>query len=728
MSSARLKGFIIGKYAPVPTILQMEATECGAACLAMILARYKAFVPLEELRKACGINRNGSRASNVVKAARGYGLTAKGYRMETEDLLKVKLPCILHWNFNHFVVLEGFRRGRVHINDPVSGKRAILWAELEAAFTGVALVFERTAEFRRIGTEPKLYRALFKRLRGSGATLTLIFLAGLFLVIPGLVIPSFSKIFIDDILLAGKTSWIRALIWGIVITGLIQAALTWMQNLYLLKMQTKISLLSSGKFMWHVLRLPVEFFSQRYAGDVSERMQSNDKVASFLSGQLTSTVVSCIMVLFYFALMLGYNWRLALVAAAAGLINILYLKYVAKKREDQSSKLQQDSGKLIGAAMGGLQIIETLKATGAENDFFTKLSGYLAKNISQMQRFGVSTQYLNTLPILLTALSDALVLWIGGLEIMNGAMTVGTLIAFRMLMSSFMGPISNLMQIGTKYQEMKADVNRLDDVMKYREDRVFSQKIPEETLYSQEYNRRLKGRIDISGLTFGYDAQGSPLIEDFELHMEPGMRVALVGGSGSGKSTISKLISGLYTPWSGQICFDGEDRNQIPRTVMANSLASVDQDICMFADTVMNNLTLWDSSAPEDIVLQAVRDAELFDTIMDKGGFGYMLQEGGKNFSGGQRQQIEIARALALMPSILIMDEATSALDPLMEKMINDNIKRRNCSCIISAHRLSTIRDCDEIIVLRRGKIVQRGTHESLIQEGGYYAELIQNN
>lgn len=718
----------IKNYVPAPSVLQMEATECGAASLAMILAKYKAFVPLEQLRADCGINRDGSKASNVIKAARNYGLDAKGFRMEPEGLRNVKMPCILHWNFNHFLVLEGFKNGKVYINDPAAGKRVITEEELDMAFTGVVLTFEPGPDFKPVGVEPQLYRALFERLAGSELILSLVCIAGLFLVIPGLVIPTFSAIFIDDILLAKKDYWLRALVWGMVITGGLQVILTYIKSQYLLKMQTKIAIITSGKFLWHVLRLPVQFFSQRYAGDISQRMQSNDSVAAFLSGQLASTAINCVMLIFYFILMLCYSWKLTMVALAAAVVNMGYLKYIAKKREDQNAKLQQDSGRMMGTAMGGLQIIETLKASGAEGDFFAKVSGYHAKNITQQQTFGVSTQYLNTLPVLLTSLTDAAVLILGGFEVMGGLMTVGTLIAFRTLMSSFMSPITMLMQIGTQYQEMKSDINRLDDVLNYEQDVVFKREIAREEMYEDQYHRKLEGHVDISNMSFGYSPLEPPLIENFELHMSPGTRVALVGGSGSGKSTVSKLITGIYEPWGGEILFDGQDRREIPRTVLANSIAVVDQDICMFSDTVKNNLTLWDDVIPEEMILKAVGDAEIHDVIIEKpGGFEYKLIEGGRNMSGGQRQRIEIARALMNKPSVLIMDEATSALDPVTEKKIADNIKARGITCIIVAHRLSTIRDCDEIIVLSKGKVVQRGTHDELKNQEGYYAELIRN-
>lgn len=726
-------------YAQVPTVLQMEATECGAASLAMILARLKAFIPLEEMRLACGISRDGSKASNLVKAGRRYGLLAKGFRKETASLQAMKMPVIIHWNFNHFLVLEGFKHGKVYLNDPAAGRRVVSYEELDQAFTGIVLTLEKGPDFRPQGQEKKTWRLLGKRLDGSHTALTYAFLAGLFLVIPGLVIPVFSRIFIDNILIGGTASWLRALVWGMVITALVQLTLTWLQNYYLLKMQTKVAITTAGKFLWHVLRLPVQFFSQRYAGDISERMQSNDKVAQFLSSQVASTFINCLMMIFFLAVMLTYNAKLTLIPIVVVVLNAVYLRYVSAYRADANSKLQQDQGKMLGAAMGGLQIIETLKASGAEGDFFSKIAGFHAKSVSQQQVMGVSTQYLNTVPLLLNSLSDAAILIAGGLQVMEGSLTVGTLIAFRTLVGSFTSPVTSLMQIGSQYQEMTADMRRLDDVLNYEQDPIFLKEDVFKKDFSQpdkqnedsqaEAPAKLQGRVEIKDLSFGYSVLEPPLIENFQLTLEPGKRVALVGGSGSGKSTVAKLVGGIYAPWSGEILFEGRRRQDWPRQVLNDSVGMVDQEISMFADTIRNNLTLWDTALPEEDLRAATEDAAIYDAITEKsGGFNYPLLEGGRNFSGGQRQRLEIARALAVNPSLLIMDEATSALDPLTEKIIDDNIRRRGCSCIIVAHRLSTIRDCDEIIVLDQGKIIQRGTHEELKEQEGLYAELIRED
>ena len=707
----------------VPTVLQMEAVECGAASLAMILAYWGRYVPLEELRQACGVSRDGSKASNVLKAARRYGLEAKGYRKEPDTLKEMQLPVIIHWNFNHFLVLMGFQDGKVLLNDPAMGPRTVSEEEFDQSFTGVVMAFNPGADFLRGGEKPSILNALKKRLKGSEVALTYVILVGLALVVPGLLIPVFSKIFVDDILLANRQTWLVPLLLGMGLTGLLRGILTWIQRYYLLRLQTKIALATSGQFMWHVLRLPVEFFSQRSAGDISSRMQSNDKVAALLSGQLASNALNLVMIVFYFVLMVQYSLLLSLVGAVAAAVNMLYLRQVSQKRVDLNRMLQQDRGKIIGTAMSGLQVIETLKATGSESDFFAKWSGYQAKALNAEQQIGVTNQYLSAIPVFLSAITNTVVLVMGGFIILNGGMTIGGLVAFQSLMTSFMTPVTGLVGLGGQLQEVEADMNRLDDVLKYPVDEQARDK---GQVSPAGVPGKLAGQVDLRNVSFGYSPLDPPLIEDFNLVLKPGQRVALVGGSGSGKSTVAKLISGLYKPWSGEILLDGRARRDIPRVALAGSLAVVDQDISMFRGTIRDNITLWDETVSDLDVVRAAKDACIHDDITSRpGGYDSLLSEGGGNFSGGQRQRLEIARALAGNPSILVMDEATSALDPLTEKLVDENIRRRGCTCVIVAHRLSTIRDCDEIIVLDKGKIIQRGSHEELMATGGYYAGLI---
>lgn len=712
------------KRTKTPTVLQMEAVECGAACLAMVLSYFGRIETLEKLRVECGISRDGSKASNIVKAARRFGLEAKGFRKEPDALLNIKPPMILFWNFNHFVVFEGFKKGFGYINDPGSGPRTVTQEELDEAFTGVVLTFEKGPEFKKGGEDKSLFAALGKRLVGSKAALLYVVLAGLALVPTGLLTPTFSKIFVDDILVGGKSDWLQPMIMAMGLMVIVTAFITWLQHKYLLKFETKLSLSSSSKFFWHVLRLPIEFFSQRHAGEIGSRVSVNAEVADLLSGQLSVNFLNLILIVFYGALLFYYDPVLTLIGTGIALLNILALKIVSKKRELGNQKLLQDQGKLVGTSMNGLQTIESLKASGAESDFFEKWSGFQTKALNAQQELGVPTNILNAIPSFLTSINTMAILSIGALRVMTGHLSMGTLIAFQALMKSFIEPVTEITQLGAKLQEVKGDMNRLDDVHNYPVDIQTEEKADEEEL-TRKFGK-LTGYVELKNITFGYSRLEKPLIEDFSLSLKPGDRVALVGGSGSGKSTVAKILAGLYLPWEGEILFDRKPRQDIPRGLINNSLAMVDQDIALFSGAIKDNLTLWSEDISQETYVQAAKDACIHYDVAEKpNGYDYDLSEGGQNFSGGQRQRLEIARALSVDPSIVIFDEATSALDPKIEMLVDGNIRRRGCTCIIVAHRLSTIRDCDEIIVMEKGKVVQRGTHDEMKDVEGPYYDLI---
>jgi NHLM bacteriocin system ABC transporter peptidase/ATP-binding protein len=704
-------------------VLQMEAVECGAAALAIVLAHYGRHVPLERLRIDCGVSRDGVNARNLLQAARAHGLVGNGQRKELDALRELPVPAILFWNFNHFLVLEGFSGNRAFLNDPATGPRSIDLDELDEGFTGVVIALEPGPKFVLSGTPPGLIGPLRRRLSGSESAVAFATIAGLALVVPGLLMPGFVRIFVDQVLVGGLSGWLWPLLAGMALTAVVRGALTALRERYLLRLETKLAVTTSSRFFWHVLHLPMEFYNQRYAGDVSTRVKLNDRVASLLSGQLASTVIDVVMILFYAALMFVYDWQLALIGVVAVVLIFLTMQAVARRRVDGSRRLLQERGKFMGVAMNGLQNIETVKAGGIEGDLFTRIAGYQAKLIDAHQNLWLSTQVLTSAPPLITGLAYACVLGLGGVRVVEGNLSMGTLVAFQTLLASFMAPVNALVGLGSKLQETEGDMNRLDDVLNYEMDEQISTVADDETV-------KLSGAVSMKRVTFGYSRQAEPLIDDFNLELVPGARVALVGGSGSGKSTLARIICGLYAQWDGDILFGGKSRLQISRETFANSVSYVDQDIIMFAGTIRENLTLWNRTIPEFHIVQACKDAAIHDDIAARqGGYDSLVNEGGGNFSGGQRQRLEIARALVSNPRLLLLDEATSALDALTEKQIDENLRARGCTCLIVAHRLSTIRDSDEIIVLDRGKVVQRGAHDDMIADADSpYAKLFQDD
>lgn len=709
-----------------PTVLQMEAVECGAAALAIVMGSYRRFVPLEQLRLACGVSRDGSKASNVVKAARTYGFEARGFRYEPAEVLALRLPVIVFWNFNHFLVVEGVSKAGVHLNDPASGPRTVTHEEFDQSFTGVVLVIKPTPEFKPDGEPDSILSSLARRLPIREPAFFYLIIAGLLLVLPGLVVPIFTKVFIDEYLIGRMESWIRPLLIGMAATLLLNGTLIWLQRYYLARFHAKLSITTSSQFLWHVLRLPVVFFSQRSSGDISSRVAINNRVAELLSGELATTMLNLMVLLFYAGLMMAYDVTLALVGIGIAAINIVFMKRFARRRKDISQKLSNDQGKLLGISMNGLQMIETLKASGVESDFFAKWAGQHAKVVNGMQSTGSQEVYLGNVPLLLMTLNNVIILSFGGLRVMEGALTMGGLVAFQSLMASLLQPVNRLVALGSRIQQMEGDMKRLDDVLNYAPVAGLDTSESASTPLASDATKRLEGAVELRDVSFGYSRLEPPLLQKFSLKLSPGSRVALVGGSGCGKSTISRLVMGLYEPWGGEILFDGKPRDQWARNTIVNSLSMVSQEVSLFEGSLRDNLSLWDDTLPESELVRAAQDACIHDALVTRqGGYDAPVLEGGGNFSGGQRQRLEIARALAINPRILVLDEATSALDPVTEQLIDDNLRRRGCTCLIVAHRLSTIRDCDEIVVLDKGRVVQRGTHEDMMCVPGPYADLI---
>jgi len=707
-----------------PTLLQMETVECGAVVLGIVLAYYGRIMPLPELRSRCGVSRDGSTLANLKRAAENLGMEAKGFRKDVAQLRLIPPPYIVHWNANHFVVVEGFRGDRLFLNDPIMGRHVVTQQEFETSYSGVVLVLRPTAAFKKGGNKPSTIASLVKRLRGSVKEILFCILTNLLLVLPGMAIAVFAQVFIDQVLIQDRTEWIRPMLLGMGLIAFVQTALIALQLQKLRYLQLRLSIQMTGQFLWHTLCLPVEFYAQRFAGEISSRVGLNNQVAGMLSGTLARSAIDGVMAFFYAALMIVYDPVLTAIAILSVSINLVTLRWVSRQRTDTYARLNQDVGKIAGLEISGLQSIETIKATALESNFFAKWAGHYAKVISTQQAMLKGDLILDTLPTLLSTLSSALLLVIGGWRVMDGHLTIGMLIAVQGLINRFQQPISNLMGLGDQIQQLGGSLNRLDDVLQNPIDPTLQQ-VPLADMAIAADLHRLKGDIELRNVTFGYSSVREPLIKNFSCSLKTGQRIAFVGSSGSGKSTIAKLITGLYQPWQGEILFDGIPRQSIPRSVITNSLSMVEQDIFLFGGTVADNLTLWDDTIPNSQLMQACRDAAILDVVMSipKGLKGELI-EGANNLSGGQRQRLEIARALVNNPAILVMDEATSALDTETERRIDRQIRRRGCTCVMVAHRLSTIRDCDEIVVLEQGQVVERGTHDQLMELDNYYARL----
>ena len=702
----------------------MEAVECGAAALGIILGYHERLVSLSELRETCGVSRDGCNAANVLKAARRYGMKAKGLSIRLAEVQQLTVPFIVFWNFNHFVVVEGFRKGRAYLNDPASGRRSVSITEFDESFTGVALYMEPGPEFRRGGRKPSMLRALRRRVRGSSGDLALCVFAGFLLVAPGLAVPVLTQVFVDQVLIDGREGWLRALLLALACMTLLTLTLRYLQLRYLRELRTKLAIKLSGSFVWHVLHLPAGFFSQRFAGEISSRVGLNNGIANALSGELVTAIIDSMMLVFYVAVMWYYDPQLTIIGVVLAFGNVLALRWIARRRVDANMRLRQEVGKVSGVAIAGLQSMETLKASALESSFFSRWAGYYTKATAARQELGTANQSIGVLPGFLSALTTLSILVLGGMRVIEGGMSIGGLIAFQSLMHIFQRPVATLVGLGGRLQTLQGDVQRVDDVLLHEVDPETRGAASDSSFVEEA--PRLHGRVELRGVSFGYSRVAPPLIENFSMVLEPGARIALIGGSGSGKSTIAKLVCGLYEPWEGQILFDGVPRREIPRSVLANSLSMVDQDILFFGGTVRENLTLWDTGVPQANLDAACSDAEIHDVVLSlPGGYEADLLEGAANLSGGERQRLEIARALVNRPVILVLDEATSALDPDTEHRIDRNLGRRSCSTLIVAHRLSTIREAEEIIVLRQGKVTQRGRHEELWAVQGDYRRLV---
>ena len=725
MADKKLKQPVRNGTAKVPVIMQMEALECGAACLAMILAYYRKWVPLEQVRLDCGVSRDGSNMKNVYLAAKHYGLEPHGYHMELETVRKeATFPCIIHWNFNHFVVLDGFRGNKAVINDPARGTVRVSMEEFDESFTGLVMTFSPTESFVPSGRRKSTLAFARKRLRGAAPAVAFIILTTVITSLFGVINPVMQRILFDRLLSGTAPDWTRLFLIAVTALAVFQIIVQWAQTVYSLKINGKMAVEGNASYMWKVLRLPMNFFSQRMAGDILQRQGTNASIAGTLVDTVAPLAINTVMMVFYLVIMLRYSVIMTLVGVTALALNLLTAQYLAEKRVNVTRVQMRDEGKLASTTMAGISMTETIKSSGAEAGFFRKWSGYQASVNTQEVQFASISAKIGLIPQFISAASNYLVLFLGVIIAINGKFTLGMIVTFQSLLSYFMEPAMTLVEAGKTIQEMRTDMERVEDVMEYPDDPALSYGSEN----GEESYAKLKGEVELRNVTFGYATLGNPVIRNFSMHLKPGQRIAVVGASGCGKSTVSKLTCGLYQPWEGEILFDGRPISEIPRGVFTGSVAMVDQDIVLFEDTIAANIRMWDESITDFEVILAARDAQIHDDILRRpGGYQAKLIENGRDLSGGQRQRMEIARVLAQDPSIIILDEATSALDAKTEYELVRAIRDRGISCIVVAHRLSTIRDCDEIIVLDRGEIVERGTHDELIAKGGAYAELVIN-
>ena len=710
--------------ARVPVVMQLEALECGAAALCMVMAYYGKWVPLEQVRLACGVSRDGSKAKNIYLAAEHYGFKVKAFRMSPESLKeKGQFPCILHWNMNHFVVLDGFKGKWVYLNDPARGEVKVSWEEFDRAFTGVTIIPVPGESFEPSGKPKSTVEFARKRLVGAGAAVAFVMLTTAISYLFGIANSVTSRIFMDRLLTGINKDWLYPFISIMILLALIQLAVAWAQTIYSLRINGKMAVIGSTTYMWKVLRLPMEFFSQRLAGDIQGRLSLNASIAGTLVNTFAPLMLNTIMMVFYLVLMLRQSALLTVIGIVTLALNAVMARVISSKRMNITRVQMRDAGKLEAATVSGIEMIETIKASGAENGFFQKWAGYQASVNEQSVKSAKTNSFIGMIPAFFSALANYAVLIMGVWMTMDGRFTLGAVLMFQGFLGSFMSPAMTLVSAGQTIQEMRTQMERVEDVMEYPEDPSVADNAAENAEI-----KKLRGNIELKNITFGYSRLEEPLIESFSLSLKTGQRVALVGASGCGKSTISKLISGLYQPWSGEVLFDGKPRNAYPRDVVTGSLAVVDQDIILFEDTVANNIKMWDDSIEDFEMILAARDARLHDDITRlPGGYQHKLTSGGKDLSGGQRQRMEIARVLAQDPTVVILDEATSALDAKTEYEVVNAIRDRGVTCIVIAHRLSTVRDCDEIIVLDHGKVAERGTHDELMALGGAYADLVAN-
>ena len=706
-----------------PILLQMHASECGAASLGIVLAHFGRWVPLTELREKCEVSRDGSSAASILRASRYYGLECSGLSLHVDQLKKLEFPLILFWQFSHFLVLEGFDGQNFYLNDPSTGRRRLSSEEFVKGYSGIALRFKRGVDFRSGGEPPSLFAQLRILLSGSWSVLTWVISCAIMLTLLALIVPASLSVFVDDVLQQGGP-W-HALVSTLIVGGILAYVLTLLKHRFLNRLAVRMSIIGYSQGLARLLRLPVAFFQHRLVGDLTDRVSSIDRIAKNLTGQFLVLVVDMAMSVVLFVAMLFYSTLLTVIVLLLAFLHGMLAHFLNGIRAVRSQAMRREQGLMIGIGMQMLSHADNLRSTGADDRFFARWGGHQARELHARQLYSELGSINTALPGLVAALRSAAILGVGGTLVMTGEMSLGTLVGFYILAEMFLAPIGRFLEFADKRQALETDLQRLEDISKSSEDPGFSRRNPEsESIPTFKGRLQLAGQLELRNVTFGFNKSRPPLIRDFNLLLKPGQRVAVVGPSGSGKSTLARLVSGVYQPWSGEILFDGHLRDEIPEEVLRQSISMVDQEVVLFSASLRDNITLWNPEVPDEAIFSATRDAQIHEEILVRpNGYSTLIEEGGVNFSGGQRQRLEIARALVGNPTMLILDEATSALDAATEEHVDDALRRRGVTCLIVAHRLSTVRDCDEIIVLDKGIEVQRGTHDDLIadRDGMYY-------
>lgn len=717
-----------GKWVQTPTRLQMEGTECGAASLGIILQHYGRYVPLTQLRERCGVSRDGSDAANLILAAKSYGLKGRGYKKGVKSLEKVSLPAILFWEFNHFLVLEGFIGDQIALNDPALGPRRVSIEEFETSYTGIVLTLTPDEDFVREGQVPTVWPIVWRRLSTEPGGALFILLSGLLLILPQLVMPIFSQIYIDEVISNEMENWLKPMLWAMAITIGLQALMQYLQLVGTRTLERRLTRRFAVSFEHQILALPERFYSQRYPSDIASRMEANASIAEFIGSRLIPMATSLVLLIFYLVLTVLYSPWLGLLVLITTAVNAAVVQANLRVQKDANLTLRKDGAKAMAVTIAAMTNIETVKAAALEQDIFQRYGGYQSRLLNTFQGLQLRNARIRIIPNALTTFNEVAIFILGFFLVLQGELTLGMLLAAQTIVLALKTQVDRVINFVQQLPTFEAEVLRLEDVLEQPRDPLLTNEAV--TKISQSENRRLSGSISLRNISFGFVTIKEPLIKNINLTVHPGQRIALVGRSGSGKTTLAKLIAGLHQPTEGEILFDGSPLLDISRAISSNSIAMVQETIQIYGCSVRDNLTLWNQSINASELQRACTDAEVYDVIQGlPEGIETILSEGGDNLSGGQRQRLELARALAGDPSILVMDEATSALDAEVERKVIDNLNHRGCTQIIIAQRLSTIRSADLILVMDQGEIVQQGRHETLIQDReGAYARLLQDS